>query len=200
MFGDDKSIDPEDVRDGLRTELLMSNVDLKKLDKEMDFSVIVLPLLAEQGLERPRSQLRTRNTYTPPMFASEMPTPPPFASAIPTPFSFASAMPSPVHISNDYAVLSRMNSAYTALIRISNSYSRPSTYLVTRVSFASAMPTPLSFASAIRILTYVPISNTSLPLVRISDAYTAPVRISNTMSLLRRQGHSWKTEKAYVGA
>ena len=45
----DKSIDPEDIREDLKTELLAVHVALKKLDKDIDFSAIINPLIAEQG-------------------------------------------------------------------------------------------------------------------------------------------------------
>jgi hypothetical protein len=45
----DKSTDPEDVREELKTELLVLNVALKNLNKDWDFSAVILPLIAEQG-------------------------------------------------------------------------------------------------------------------------------------------------------
>jgi hypothetical protein len=51
LLGDDyeKSIDPEDVREDLKTELLALHMALKKLDNDLDFSAVILPLIAEQG-------------------------------------------------------------------------------------------------------------------------------------------------------
>ena len=45
----DKSIDPEDIREDLKTELLTVHAALKKLDKDIDYSGIINPLIAEQG-------------------------------------------------------------------------------------------------------------------------------------------------------
>jgi hypothetical protein len=45
----DKSIDPEDIREDLKTELLAVHVALKKLDKDIDFLDVIRPLIAEQG-------------------------------------------------------------------------------------------------------------------------------------------------------
>ena len=49
LVGSDNSIDPEDVRDELRTELLLLNGQLKKLDPDLDFSDALRPLLADTG-------------------------------------------------------------------------------------------------------------------------------------------------------
>ena len=51
LLGDDydKSIDPEDVREDLKTELLTLHMALKDLNKNWDFSAVILPLIAEQG-------------------------------------------------------------------------------------------------------------------------------------------------------
>ena len=49
LLVDDKSTDPEDVREELKTELLVLNVALKNLNKDWDFSAVILPLIAEQG-------------------------------------------------------------------------------------------------------------------------------------------------------
>ncbi len=46
---DQTSVDIEDVRDGLRTDLIMLNGALKKLDKDWDFSDVLRPLLTDQG-------------------------------------------------------------------------------------------------------------------------------------------------------
>jgi hypothetical protein len=46
---DEKSIDPEDVRDELKTESIMLNGALKDLNKNYDFWEVVRPLLADQG-------------------------------------------------------------------------------------------------------------------------------------------------------
>jgi hypothetical protein len=49
MLGSDNSVDPEDVRDELMTELVLLNGALKKLDPDMDFSEVLRPLLADTG-------------------------------------------------------------------------------------------------------------------------------------------------------
>ena len=49
LLGSDNSIDPEDVRDELRTELLTLNSALKKLEPTMDLSDALRPLLADTG-------------------------------------------------------------------------------------------------------------------------------------------------------
>ena len=49
LLGSDNSIDPEDVRDELRTDLLMLNAALKKLDPTLDLSDALRPLLADTG-------------------------------------------------------------------------------------------------------------------------------------------------------
>jgi hypothetical protein len=41
----DKSIDPEDVREDLKTELLTLHTALKKVDKDIDYSAVILPLI-----------------------------------------------------------------------------------------------------------------------------------------------------------
>ncbi len=41
--GSDNSIDPEDVRDDLRTELVMLNGALKQLNPDLDFSDTLRP-------------------------------------------------------------------------------------------------------------------------------------------------------------
>ena len=43
------SVDIEEVRDELRTELIMLNVNLKRLDNGLDFSDVLRPLLTDQG-------------------------------------------------------------------------------------------------------------------------------------------------------
>ncbi len=48
LLGEEKSIDPEDVRDELKTILLKLKAALK-LDKDWDFSAVILSLIAEQG-------------------------------------------------------------------------------------------------------------------------------------------------------
>ena len=45
----DKSIDPEDIREDLKTELLTVHAALKQLNKDIDYSGIINPLIAEQG-------------------------------------------------------------------------------------------------------------------------------------------------------
>jgi len=49
LLGSENSIDPEDVRDELRTELLRLNSALKKLDPTLDLSDALRPLLADTG-------------------------------------------------------------------------------------------------------------------------------------------------------
>ena len=49
LLGSDISTDPEDIRDELRTELLLLNTELKKLDPVFDFSDALRPLLADTG-------------------------------------------------------------------------------------------------------------------------------------------------------
>ncbi len=49
MLEDDKSTDPGDVRDELKTESILMNVALKDLNKNWDFSAVVLLLVADQG-------------------------------------------------------------------------------------------------------------------------------------------------------
>ncbi len=49
MLGSDNSVDPEDVRDELMTELVLLNGALKKLDPDVDFSEVLRPLLANTG-------------------------------------------------------------------------------------------------------------------------------------------------------
>ncbi len=48
-LGSDDSIDPEDVRDELRTNLLLVNGDLKQLNPDLDLSDALRPLLADTG-------------------------------------------------------------------------------------------------------------------------------------------------------
>ncbi len=45
---DENSVDLEDVRDELRTELIMMNRTLKDLNKNWDFSDVLRPLLTDQ--------------------------------------------------------------------------------------------------------------------------------------------------------
>ena len=49
LVGSDNSIDPEDVRDELRTELLMLNAALKELNPNLDLSDALRPLLVDTG-------------------------------------------------------------------------------------------------------------------------------------------------------
>ncbi len=49
MLGSDNSVDPDDVRDELMTELVLLNGALKKLDPDVDFSEVLRPLLADTG-------------------------------------------------------------------------------------------------------------------------------------------------------
>jgi hypothetical protein len=49
MLGSDNSVDPDDVVDDLKTDLIVLNRDLKKLDPDLDFSDAFRPLLAETG-------------------------------------------------------------------------------------------------------------------------------------------------------
>ena len=49
----DETVDIEDVRDELRTILIMLNGALKKLDKDWDFSAVLRPLLEDTGPEFP---------------------------------------------------------------------------------------------------------------------------------------------------
>ncbi len=46
---DENSVDIEDVRDELRTDLIMLNRALKKLDKDLELSDVLRPLLTDQG-------------------------------------------------------------------------------------------------------------------------------------------------------
>jgi hypothetical protein len=46
---DENSVDVEDVRDEMRTDLIMLNGALKKLDKDWDFLEVLRPLLTDQG-------------------------------------------------------------------------------------------------------------------------------------------------------
>ena len=49
MLDIDMSIDPEDVRDELRNELIVLNADLKKLDRDLDYSEFIRTFLAGEG-------------------------------------------------------------------------------------------------------------------------------------------------------
>ena len=49
MLGDEIPSDPEELREDLKTELVMLHATLKVLNKEYDFSEIVNPLLREAG-------------------------------------------------------------------------------------------------------------------------------------------------------
>ena len=59
-LGSDNSIDPEDVRNELRTELLMLNAALKQLDPNLDLSDAIRPLLADTGPAVAHVQLLSR--------------------------------------------------------------------------------------------------------------------------------------------
>ncbi len=50
LLWDEKSTDPEDVRNEKKIELITLHRALKKLNKELDYSAVVNPLLADQGL------------------------------------------------------------------------------------------------------------------------------------------------------
>ena len=49
LLGSDTSTDPEDIRDELRTELLLLNTELKQINPDFDFSDALRPLLADTG-------------------------------------------------------------------------------------------------------------------------------------------------------
>ena len=49
LLGSDTSVDAEDIRDELRTELVRLNGQLKKIDPDLDFSDALRPLLADTG-------------------------------------------------------------------------------------------------------------------------------------------------------
>ncbi len=49
MLGDENSIDPDDVRDELKFELVVLNGALRKLDKDWDFSDIISQLSSDPG-------------------------------------------------------------------------------------------------------------------------------------------------------
>jgi hypothetical protein len=49
MLGSDNSVDPEDVVDELKTDMIVLNGELKQLNPNMDFSDFLRPLLAETG-------------------------------------------------------------------------------------------------------------------------------------------------------
>ena len=49
MLDIDMSIDPEDVRDELRNELIVLNADLKQLNRDLDYSEFIRPFLAGEG-------------------------------------------------------------------------------------------------------------------------------------------------------
>ncbi len=64
---EDNSSDIEDLREEYKNELIMLNATLKKLDKDMDFSDIVRPLLLSScnSLLAARSpQPRAARTFT----------------------------------------------------------------------------------------------------------------------------------------
>jgi hypothetical protein len=46
---EDNSSDKEDLREDYKNKLIMLNATLKKLDKDMDFSEFIRPLLADTG-------------------------------------------------------------------------------------------------------------------------------------------------------
>jgi hypothetical protein len=63
MLGSHSSIDPEDVRDELKTDLVLLNGALKKLDPDVDFSEVLRPLLADTGPAMAHAQrLARQNT------------------------------------------------------------------------------------------------------------------------------------------
>ena len=45
----ENSVDVEDVRDEMRTDLIMLNGALKQLNKDWDYSEVLRPLLTDQG-------------------------------------------------------------------------------------------------------------------------------------------------------
>ncbi len=49
MLGDENSIDPDDVSDELKFELVLLNWALRKLDKDWDFSDIICQLSSDPG-------------------------------------------------------------------------------------------------------------------------------------------------------
>ena len=49
LLGSDTSTDPEDIRDELRSELLLLNAELKQINPDFDFSDALRPLLADTG-------------------------------------------------------------------------------------------------------------------------------------------------------
>jgi hypothetical protein len=51
MLGEDMSIDPEDVRDELRTELIVLNAVLKDLNKNLDLADAIRPFLTGEGAQ-----------------------------------------------------------------------------------------------------------------------------------------------------
>ena len=48
-LGSNNSIEQKDVRDELRTELVLLNMEIKRLDPDSDFSDALRPLLADTG-------------------------------------------------------------------------------------------------------------------------------------------------------
>ena len=49
LLGSDTSNDPEDVRDELKTELVLLIGELKRISPDIDFSDALRPLLADRG-------------------------------------------------------------------------------------------------------------------------------------------------------
>ena len=49
LLGNDISTDPEDIRDELRTELILLNTELKQMNPDLDFFEALRPLLADTG-------------------------------------------------------------------------------------------------------------------------------------------------------
>ena len=49
LLGSDISTDPEDIRDELRTELLLLNTELKQMNPDFDLFEALRPLLADTG-------------------------------------------------------------------------------------------------------------------------------------------------------
>jgi|LakMenE01Jun11ns_1017448.scaffolds.fasta_scaffold9500688_2 hypothetical protein len=49
MLGSDTSVDPDDLVNELKTDLVLLNGTLKKLDPDVDLWEVLRPLLAENG-------------------------------------------------------------------------------------------------------------------------------------------------------
>ena len=54
LVDNDRSVDPDEVRDDLRIELITLNAELKQLNKDWDFSAVLRPLLDDQGPAMPQ--------------------------------------------------------------------------------------------------------------------------------------------------